>query len=305
MKISRFPIKIFRPFSIVFIFLLFSFFVKDVQAATLSFKTANSTIRVGDTVAVEVFMDTEGKTINVIDGAIGVTRGLDDITIKELSTANSALSYWPRNPSWSEKEGAISFVGGTPGGFKQKAAPIFRIYFLAKNSGSVSFSSIQVKAYSNDGLATPVQVSFMPLDITINNQEGLIVQDEWKQTLSKDFQAPAGIKIDLGQDPSLFDGQKFINIFASDPGSGIDHFEVKEGERSPVRTSGTYVLQNQEKLEPITIFAYDKAGNISKKDLIAQKTIAKRPTIGAYILGLVLLLLVGLVIYKIIKKKRK
>lgn len=306
-KILREKNNVISGFCFIVFVLAFSLIAQNVSAATLSFKINNSSINVGDTVAIDVFVDTEGQTLNVIEGNINISSGLNNITIKELSTANSALNYWVRNPSWSEKDGIISFIGGAPGGFKQSSAPIFRIYMNAKASGEIVFTPAQLKAYANDGLASPVQISFLPLNIEVNKQENVPLQDDWKETLSRDLKAPAGIQVELGQDSSLFDGLKFINISASDLGSGIDHFEVKEGERSPVRTSGTYVLQNQEKLEPITIFAYDKSGNISKKDLVAQKpeVISSPVAIYGAILLIAILALLSFIVYKIIKKRRK
>ena len=305
-KISRKNNIIHGIYLLIFLF-AFSLIAKNVSAATVTLKINKATINVGDTVAVDVYVDTEGQTLNVVEGSINVSSGLNNISIKELSTANSALNYWVRNPSWSEKDGIISFIGGIPGGFKQGSAQIFRIYLTAKESGEVVFTPAQMKAYANDGLASPVSVSFLPLSIKIDGLTKTIPQDDWKQTLSSDLKAPVGIQVELGQDPSLFDGLKFINMSASDSGSGIDHFEVKEGERSPVRTSESYVLQNQEKLEPITIFAYDKSGNISKKDLVSQKIEASSSPVAVYILIFIVLIfaLIIFIIYKIIKKRRK
>lgn len=284
--------------------LSFALAINQADAAVISFSVNNNTPQVGDTVRVDVLMDTEGASLNVVEGNV-LMSSFDSISIKELSVSNSNLNYWVRNPSWSEKEGIISFIGGAPGGFKQSKALLFHVYFTALKSGQVQISSGQVKAYLNDGKASAARVSFLPLNVVIKEKTDVATKDEWKGTLTRDLTAPSGIMVDLGQDPSLFDGQKFLNISAIDAESGIDHFEVREGNRSPVRTTGNYVLQNQENLEPITIYAFDKSGNISSKNLVAQKNVAVSSGLAPYIFGALILIILLFVAYKIIKRIKK
>jgi len=260
----------FKSIYVVFFFFLFLLIAKNIWAASITLETGNKKLSVGDIITANVVLDTEGQTINVVEGTISVSTGLDIIAIKELSLADSVLSSWVRNPSWSEKDGTISFVGGTPGGFNQAKANLFKIFFTTKAGGTVTFSPLQIKAYSNDGLATPVEVKFQPATVFVDQTENLIIKDEWREVISQDTKAPIDIIINLGQDASLFEGKKFIVVTATDPDSGINYFEVKEGDRNLIKTSSIYVLQNQANLERIVILAYDKAGNVSRKELVVK-----------------------------------
>lgn len=292
---------------VILFFLIFLLNVKNVSAAELSLKSNNEQVFVGDTVSVDVLINTEGEAVNVVEGNIVVSNGLDLIEIKDLSIANSILKQWVRNPSWSKKDGTISFIGGLPGGFQAKSASLFRIFFTAQTSGQITFLPSDIKVYANDGLATPVGTHVTPLIINVSTSDILPVKDELKTLITKDYQAPTDINIDLGQDPALFDGQKFINISASDLDSGIAYFEVKEGNRDPVKTNNSYVLQNQNNLEPIIIFAFDKAGNISKKVLSPNYSGNTNNNL-LIVINLVLILglvLSGLIMFQIIKKRKK
>ncbi len=277
---------------------------KSVSAAELRLESNNKNVSVGDTTSIDVIINTEGENINVIDGSINIPSGLNLVEIKELSIANSALSQWVRTPSLSIKDGNISFIGGLPGGLNKKSASLFRIFFTSKLSGQVTFSPNDIKVYANDGLATQVGVHVTPISITINENSNLPVKDELKAVTVKDFKAPTNINVDLGQDESLFDGQKFINISASDSESGIDYFEVKEGNRESVRTSNSYVLQNQNNLEPIAIFAFDKAGNVSKKILSTYSPKNSYLWITVIILSVAMIASL-FILYRIFKKKKK
>lgn len=291
----------------ILFFLIFLLNVKNVSAAELSLKSNNEQVFVGDTVSVDVLINTEGEAVNVVEGNIVVPNGLDLIDIKDLSIADSILRQWVRNPSWSKKDSTISFIGGLPGGFQTKSASIFRIFFTAQRTGQITFLPSEIKVYANDGLATPVGTHVTPLIINVSTSDILPVKDELKTLTSKDYQDPADINIDLGQDPTLFDGQKFINISATDLDSGIAYFEVKEGNRDPVKTNNSYVLQNQNNLEPIIIFAFDKAGNISKKVLSPNHSSNTNNNL-LIVINLVLILgliLSGLIMFRIIKKRKK
>ena len=292
---------------VVLFFLIFLLSAKQTSAAEVSFGSNNKVVNIGDTVAVDVLINTEGESVNVVDGNITIPSGLDLIDIKELSSANSALSQWVRTPSWLKKDGIISFVGGLPGGLNNSSSSLFRIFFTANSAGQVTFLPSDVKVYANDGLATLVGVHVTPLTITINQADGSSIKDELQATVTKDYKAPANINIDLGQDSSLFDGQKFINISASDPESGVAYFEVKEGNREPVKTSNSYVLQNQNNLEPVIIFAFDKAGNVSKKVLSPQSSVTVNDSLFVIIDVILIIAFIASVfmLYRIFRKKNK
>ena len=297
----------FSKLLVILFFLVFLLSAKYVSAAELSLSSDSKDVNIGNTIAVDVLINTEGESINVVDGNITIPNGLDLIEIKELSSANSALNQWVRTPSWSKKDGTISFIGGLPGGLNQKSANLFRIFFTARSLGQVTFSPSDIKVYANDGKATLVGVHSTSLTININKADNSSVKDALQTTITKDYKAPTDINVDLGQDASLFDGQKFINVSATDSDSGIAYFEVKEGNREPVRTSSSYVLQNQNNLEPIIIFAFDKAGNVSKKILSPHSSVDTNNNLFIIIDTILIVAFIAsvFILCRIFKKKKK
>ena len=286
----------------LFIFLVYA---KNASAANIAVKLSDQNINAGDTISAEVILNTEGKEVNVVEGNINII-GAENIEIKDISTADSAISNWVRNPSLSPANDSISFTGGTPGGFNKTDIHLFKIYFTAKKDGQVKFVSKQINVYANDGKATILDTKLNDLTFDINQSTNSI-KNEWKDNLKQDNQAPADIKAEFGQDPALYDNKKFVILSAIDNESGLDYFEVKEGDRSPVRTSGAYVLQNQETSEPLLVFAFDKAGNISRQ-LINQTSddepIKAENHAWIAIIAILILVVIVIISFKIIRKKK-
>jgi len=63
-------------------------------------------------------------------------------------------------------------------------------------------------------------------------------------------------------DPNIFGGKYFVSFATQDKGSGIDHYEISEGNKNSfVRVDSPYLLKNQVLDESIYIKAIDRAGN--------------------------------------------
>ena len=233
-------------------------------AAATAFLTADyPSIAVGDTVIVSVAMDTADRNPNTVEGDILIRSGASDIAVKDFSLADSVLTNWMKTPSL-DGDAKVSFIGGVPGGFRQKAGLLFRIVFLAKSEGTVVFAPSEVKAFDNDGKATPIDVTGTPLTVTIGPKQDAAGKNQWLDIVGKDNEPPHDLSVAIGQDSTVVDGKKFLTISAKDDQSGIDHYEVAEGDRPAIRSGNMYVLRDQRETSPITVIAIDKAGNKSE-----------------------------------------
>lgn len=241
-------------------YLLFVLNPTCVSAATIHLVPDFKTVSVGDTVIVTVEMDTLDKQPNVVEGNILVKDGMEKVEISKLSVAGSALSVWSQSPSW-DNNSLISFTGGAPGGFSQKSAILFKIVFLAKEEGKVTLSPKDIKAYDNDGKGTLVDVSGDSVTIDIESKKIGQQKNQWEDILANDQQPPENVTAVFGQDSNLFEGKKIMYLSASDALSGVDYYEVKEGDRPAVRSGEIYVLLDQSESSKILITAYDFAGN--------------------------------------------
>ncbi len=235
---------------------------KLALAANVYLDADYPSIAVGDTVIVNLVIDALDKNPNVVEGDILITKGEKNIKISELSLSGSVLSYWPKSPSLDSKT-TISFLGGVPGGFKQNHGLLFKIVFSAEKEGEVVFSPTNIKAYDNDGKATLIDVVNKPFTVKIGPKVAE-QKNQWLEIISNDNAPPQELTAVVGQDESVFEGKKFLAVSAVDTQSGIDYYEVAEGDWPSVRSGETYVLQDQSESSVITVTAYDKAGNHDK-----------------------------------------
>jgi len=290
------------PIIIFLALILFS--VKTASAATFYPKINNANISAGDIVFIEFMMNTEGQLINVVEGDLLIQSGAENIEIKDFSLAGSDMKFWPRSPSLDLKENKISFAGGVPGGVNKENARLFKVAIVAKSPGQLLLAPFNMKAYLNDGKATPVGININNLKVSITQATATPV-DELSDIVINDTKKPQNLTANIGRDDSLFDGKRFLTFSAIDNESGIDYYAVKEGNRALVRSGSIYVLQNQDKLEPVIVVAYDKAGN-SRKILIRQKE-NNLVNYSWYSLLIIVLILVSVLIIKILLKifKRK
>lgn len=271
------------------------------SAAVTSVVADNATVAVGDTAIVSVKLDTQGRKPNTVEGTITITGGAKNITISEFTLAGSVLSFWPKTPSL-DSASKISFIGGVPGGFKGGDGLLFKIVFTADSEGQVVFAPADMKVYDNDGKATVLESSAKPLTMTIG-PKGDKPTNHWLDVIATDTKPPHDIKVAFGQDASVYDGKKFMTISALDDESGVDYYEVSEGDRPAVRSGSTYVLMDQREKSVLTVSAYDKAGNVSKI-LVTPTDTKPENSQWLWIIGVLILIGIGAGLWKVIKKRR-
>lgn len=305
---TNLDLKLLSNKTFIISFIVFSFIVfkpNTALAATVFLSPEFNSVAVGDIVIVDVKINTENKLLNTVEGIIAIDGYTDNIEFSRQSTANSVLKYWPQSPS-VYNDSLISFVGGVPGGVNQESGLLFKIIFLAKKEGAVVFQPKNIKAYENDGQGTLVECLGESFAFNINPKTEEKSKNDWMKIISTDKTTPQNLNATFGQDPSIFEGKKIITISADDTESGIDYFEVKEGDRPSVRTGDIYVLLDQDESSSITITAYDKSGNRSQ---IILNPIRARVNFWVKIIGSIISVLVfsGLatMVIRQVKKNKK
>ena len=98
------------------ILVVFSGLPSVAKAATLYLLPQSQTIYQGDSFLVTVWVDTEGEDINAIEGYLSFSQ--DELEIIDIGKGGSILKLWPKEPSYSNQTGEISFIGGIPTGFQ-------------------------------------------------------------------------------------------------------------------------------------------------------------------------------------------
>ncbi|MBL8031685.1 MAG: hypothetical protein JNK33_05175 [Candidatus Doudnabacteria bacterium] len=242
-----------------FVGLTLSFYAPVAKAAELYSTAATKQVQVGDTVVVDVRLNTEGKQLNAVEGVVHVQGGVAKVL--DISVGGSALTIWPRPPvAQVTAEGVdIWFTGGVPGGFAESDALLFKVVVVPEKSGKIILQPEQVVSYENDGQGTKVLASTSSFTLSVVEGDGTNT-NSWEQAVTSDTVSPEPFTITLGQDNSVYDNKKFISFNTTDAGSGVDHYEVAEDASAPIRAESPYVLREQG-ARRVTVTAYDKAGN--------------------------------------------
>src|ERR1035437_172682 len=85
-------------------------FPYKTNAATLSVSPASSTVTVNNTFTAKIFVNTQGKYINNVEGIIQFPSDL--LEVVSVSKSSSIFSLWVEEPSFSNSTGRITWNGG-------------------------------------------------------------------------------------------------------------------------------------------------------------------------------------------------
>jgi hypothetical protein len=266
------------------------FMAMGAHAATLSVQLPAS-VPIGVPFTIQVMLDSGGDVLNAIDGTVHIPSG---ISVQSVDTGSSLLALWPVEPVYRVSDDLISFAGGTPGGLAANTTgTVFTITAVADAPGTYRFSTANVSGYLNDGKGTRVAIA------VASGSTNASATAPAPAGTPADSIAPVFTSVAIGSDASLFGGQYFASFYATDSGSGVDYYEVKEGWWSPyVRADRYYVLHDQSLQTDVTVRAVDGAGNAVTATIPAAHPWPHR------ILYLVLVALVVGVVYAVKRRKK-
>lgn len=283
-----------------------------VSAAVLYLEPSSGEYRPGDTLFVEVKLDTEGKCINIVEANLSFSREI--LGAVDFSQGDSILALWIKSPAIDQSQGLISFAGGIPAGYCGRIPGdpgssdllgkiIFKVPGTIVSEARESLAKVNFletsKTLLNDGFGTPAELTTRGAAFTILTEPGPS-KDEWREELRQDTIPPESFEIIISQNPAVFEGKYFIIFQTQDKQTGLDYFEVKEGKGDWVKANSPYLLKNQDLESKILVRAIDKAGN----ERVAEYTplAAKKPF--PY-LGIILILVgAGLIWWTIKRFKR-
>ncbi len=230
-------------------------------AAIVTAGTPVRSVEVGDTIKIPIILDTEGKEINAVDGSLTLS---GDYTLLSLPTDGSVFTLWPLKPSFSSS--TITFTGGTPSGVFGSNIHMFSIILKATKKGVLRVTPNTVHVYLNDGKGTPFIATRKNLEVPVSKSNREPV-NELAISILSDKTAPEPFAIDIGNDPTLFNGQYFASFYTSDAQSGINRYEVTENSLDPIRSGSPYILRDQSRTGTLTVHAIDNAGNIRTESI--------------------------------------
>lgn len=241
-------------FEIIILTAGFLLFAQSAWAANIFFEAENSDIQVGAKFEIGLFLNTEDQDINALEGKIIFPQDL--LELKEIKDGNSIINFWIARPKVSNNE--ILFSGIIPGGYLGKKGLIFSTVFQAIKDGQGSIKIQDIITLLNDGKGTAAKTTTSNLQFAIFKQLSVAQPEPVPQN---DTALPEVFEPIVANDPVIFNGKYFLVFTTQDKGSGISHYEVREGDGPFIVAESPYLLQNQSLDEEITVKAVDKSGN--------------------------------------------
>ena len=187
-----------------------------------------------------VKVDTGTEDINALEGTLVLP---ENMHLSGIQTGNSAITVWISPPKQVGNE--ITFAGITPGGFTG-TYPVFTINgeFDAQDLEKVRFETVNALKGDGSGASVPVKMSLSLVSFRADSE------------LPEDF-TPV-----ITSDPNVYDGKYFLVFATQDKGTGVDHYEVREGRWGWFREAESpYLLKYQRLDRDVYVKAIDNAGN--------------------------------------------
>lgn len=242
-----------RP--ITLIAMLF-FVATPVFAAEIRIDAKSQEMKAGEQFEAGIFLNTEEEYVNAVEGTIVFPN--DVVELKEIRDGNSVVNFWIERPRVVEAD-SIDFSGIIPGGYQDTRGFLFSIVFRAKTKGEGAIAMRNIKVLLNDGKGTPAEVTISNFPFLVQDLAGHAVSQD---SIVKDTERPETFHPAVARDESLFDGKWFLVFATQDKGSGVDHYEVREGAWGGFRIAQSpHLLQNQKLDKKIFVKAVDKSGN--------------------------------------------
>lgn len=143
-----------RNLKIGILFGVMALFANTAQAASLFFVPGTGEFGLEKEIVADLKIDSEGTGINASQATIRFPK--DMLEVKSVDKADSTFNFWLEEPTFSNEEGVISFVGGTPYGVSGASLQTLRITFTTKSSGVATITIVDAAVTASDESGTNV-----------------------------------------------------------------------------------------------------------------------------------------------------
>lgn len=141
-----------------FLITLFFSGTNSVEAATLGISPLSGSYAVGSTFIVTLSTASEAAALNAVSGTVSFSPSQLEVTA--VSKAQSMVSLWVKDPTFSNTAGTVQFEGVVPNpGFTGTDGRILAITFKVKTTGSATVSYTAGSILANDGDGTEILTS--------------------------------------------------------------------------------------------------------------------------------------------------
>lgn len=143
-----------RKIKIGIAFCLITLFANTANAASLLFVPSSGEYTPGQEIAVNLKINSDGVGINAAQATLRFPK--DMLSVKSISKDDSILNFWLEEPTFSNENGVISFIGGTPYGISGASLQVLHIVFAPKGSGNAPITIADAAITASDGTGTNV-----------------------------------------------------------------------------------------------------------------------------------------------------
>lgn len=184
----------------------FFFSVSVSHAATFFLVPPSATVGVGDKITLSVKIDGEGVGFNGAQATIHYPK--ETLQVSSIDKSTSAFSFWLEDPNFSNNDGIISFIGGTPYGVSGSSVEVIKISFTTKGSGSAEISFGDAAITASDGSGTNIlsKLSSSVLNVSPARTASQIQQITRIPVAAQGLPAKPNVQIPLYMDESLWYG---------------------------------------------------------------------------------------------------
>lgn len=129
-------------------------FAHTAEAASLFFVPATGEFGVGAKITVDLKIDSEGVGLNAAQATLRFPK--ETLEVISIEKTNSVFNFWLEEPTFSNENGVVSFVGGTPYGISGASIEVLRVTFTSKGSGTAPITIVDAAITASDGSGTNI-----------------------------------------------------------------------------------------------------------------------------------------------------
>lgn len=281
---------------IIFVSVMSVFIFTKTEASLILIDSSSRDVFRKEQFYVDVVLDTEGSSINGVEGQIKFDQ--DKISFIRNEDGMSMVNLWIEKPKLITP-GVINFAGIIQNGFNGVIDPfnpnqklpglIIRLVFEGKSEGISEIAGQGFMVALNDGVGTIEKIIPNNISINVKNEDKKSVYFGLKDGVPQ-------LEVKIIKDFNLYNN-KYVLIFdAKDEYVGIEKVMIKEGKRNWEIIESPYLLEDQTRHSII----YIQATNYSGASII--KTIDPIPYKYVSVSNILILIFVIIVLFLIFKK---
>ncbi len=134
----------------------FALWPNPAAAAKLFLQPSAVELRVGQTLDLELRVNSESQGFNAVQATIQFPKDIFEVKSLDFSPAASVFNFWLEGPGYSNDSGRIAFTGGTTDGVVGASVQILKFTLAAKGVGDAEVVISDAAVTASDGSGTNI-----------------------------------------------------------------------------------------------------------------------------------------------------